>query len=113
MRLYPRDDSTASVEHAGVRYDPAPDGGFDFPGDVSDHLHGFHLRGEPMWETSIERQRRMIAEEAARRADPATLLDAVEKLVRQAEASAPAKAEAPKATAKAAPAAKAPAAAGK
>ena len=88
MRLYPRDASTASVEHGGVRYEPAADGGFDFPGDVSDTLHSFHVRGEPMWETSIERQRRMIAEEAARRADPATLLDAVEKLVLQAEAAA-------------------------
>ena len=103
MRLYPRDASTASVNHGGVRYQPASDGGFDFPGDVSDHLHGFHVQGEPMWETSIERQRRLIAEEAARRADPRTLLEAVEKLVTQAAAPAPAKAEVPKA----APAAKA------
>ena len=90
MRLYPRDPSTASVEHGGVRYDLASDGGFDFPGDVSDTLHSFHVRGEPMWETSIERQRRLIAEEAARRADPVTLLEAVEKLVAQAAAGSPA-----------------------
>ena len=90
MRLYPRDDSTASVQHGGVRYEATADGGFDFPGDVSDQLHRFHVRGEPMWETSIERQRRLVAEEAARRADPRTLLDAVEKLVAQAEARTPA-----------------------
>jgi hypothetical protein len=102
MRLYPRDVSTGSVVHGGVRYEPAEDGGFDFPGDVSDSLHSFHVRGEPMWETSIERQRRLIAEEAARRADPRTLLDAVEKLVAQAEAGSPAAAE----PAKAPPAAK-------
>lgn len=95
MRLYPRDASTASVEHGGVRYEPADDGGFDFPGPVSDHLHGFHVNGEPMWETSIERQRRLIAEEAARRADPRTLLDAVEELTRQAAAGAPAPRAAP------------------
>ena len=88
MRLYPRDASTGSVTHAGVRYEPGPDGGFDFPGDVSDALHLLHLHGEPMWENAIERQRRLIAEEAARRADPATLLDAVNKLVAQAEAGA-------------------------
>jgi len=98
MRLYPRDASTASVVHGGVRYEAAEDGGFDFPGDASDALHALHLRGEPMWETAIERQRRLIAEEAARRADPRTLLDAVEKLVAQAEAQA----SAPKAPAKAA-----------
>ena len=86
MRLYPRDDSTASVQHGGVSYEAASDGGFDFPGDVSDHLHGFHVNGQPMWETSIERQHRLIAEEAARRADPRTLLDAVEELTRQAAA---------------------------
>jgi hypothetical protein len=88
MRLYPRDTSTTSVVHGGVRYEAASDGGFDFPGGVSDGLHALHLHGEPMWETPIERQRRLITEEAARRADPATLLDAVEKLVAQAEAGA-------------------------
>jgi hypothetical protein len=100
LRLYPRDPSTASVQHGGVRYEPAEDGGFDLP----DELHGFHVRGEPVWETSIERQRRLILEENARRADPRTLLDAVEKLVAQAEA--PAKAEVSKAAPKAAPAGK-------
>lgn len=88
MRLYPRYEGTSVVQHAGVRYEAADDGGFDFPGDVSDDLHSFHVRGEPLWENSIERQRRLIAEEAARRADPRTLLDAVEKLVAQAEAPA-------------------------
>lgn len=88
MRLYPRDATTGTVVHDGVRYEPADDGGFDFPGDVSDRLHRFHAHGVPAWETAIERQHRLIAEEAARRADPATLLDAVNKLVAQAEAGA-------------------------
>ncbi len=105
MRLYSRVEGTSEVTHGGVRYEAAPDGGFDFPNEVSDALHSFHLRGRPMWEDQIERQHRLIAEEAARRADPATLLSAVEKLVRQAEAAPPAP-EAPK-PAKAAPAARA------
>lgn len=88
MRLYPRREDTSVVKHAGVRYEAADDGGFDFPGDVSDCLHSFAVKGEPLWENSIERQRRLIAEEAARRADPRTLLDAVEKLIAQAEAPA-------------------------
>jgi hypothetical protein len=56
-----------------------------------------------MWETDIERQHRLIAEEAARRADPRTLLDAVEQLVQAAQATAvpAAVAPAPKAAAKA------------
>jgi hypothetical protein len=86
MRLYPRREGTSVVHHAGARYEAAGDGGFDFPGDVSDCLHSFAVRGEPLWEDAIERQRRLIAEEQARRADPRTLLDAVEKLVAQAEA---------------------------
>jgi hypothetical protein len=85
MRLYPFDDSTAAVTHAGIRYERAEDGGFDLPAE----LHSFHVQGKPVWETAIERQQRLIAEEAARRADPKTLLDAVEQLVRAAHAAAP------------------------
>jgi hypothetical protein len=62
-------------------------GGFDFPDDVSDRLHGFHYRGQPMWETDVERQQRLIAEELERRKDPATLLSAVEQLVKAASAT--------------------------
>jgi hypothetical protein len=91
MRLYPRREGTAAVDHAGVHYEAAKDGGFDFPNEVSGHLHSFCVRGEPLWEDSIERQHRLIAEEAARRADPSTLLAAVEKLVAQAEAGEAAK----------------------
>ena len=101
MRLYPRREGTGAVNHAGVRYTPAPDGGFDFPPDLTGQLHSAHDRGERLWEDAIERQRRLITEEAARRADPATLLAAVEQLVKQAEADA-AKPAARKTAAKAA-----------
>jgi hypothetical protein len=88
MRLYSRREGTSAVAHGGVTYTPAADGGFDFPNEVSDQLHRFAIGGEKLWEDSIERQRRLMAEEAARRADPATLLAAVEKLVAQAAETA-------------------------
>lgn len=115
MRLYPRDETTGAVASDGVTYQPAEDGGFDFPPELATHLRTTHVGGRKVWEDSIERQNRMIADEMARRADPRTLLDAVEQLVKAAGATAVP--DAPKAPAKAAPApavkAAAPAAAGK
>ena len=102
MRLYPRTEGTAAVDHRGVHYEAAADGSFEFPNEVSDELHSFHVRARPMWEDQIERQHRMILEEAARRADPATLLSAVEQLVKQAEAGTPAPQPSRKTAAKAA-----------
>jgi len=87
MCLHSRTGAT-SVHHEGVRYEPGPDGAFPFPDHVSDYLYPFAVKGERLWETDIDRQRRLIAEEAARRQDPATLLAAVEQLVAQAEAQA-------------------------
>ena len=89
MRLYPMADVGAVDDPEFGHLEPADDGGFDLPGPLADRLHGAHFRGERQWESSIERQRRLILAEQARRADPRTLLDAVEKLVRQAEAEPP------------------------
>jgi len=89
MRLYSRAGATA-VDDGGKHYTAGDDGGFDFPDDVAARQHAFHAGGKPMWEDSIERQARLVREESARRQDPATLLAAVEKLVKQAEAPAPA-----------------------
>jgi hypothetical protein len=86
MRLYPRGNVGAVDDPEFGHFEPADDGGFDLPGPLSDRLHGAHHRGEWQWEDQIERQRRLILEEQARRADPRTLLDAVEKLVKQAAA---------------------------
>lgn len=87
MRLYSRTEASAVTDPvSGEQYGPGKDGGFDFPEPLGTQLHGFHANREPLWETDIERQHRLIAEEDARRADPATLLGAVEKLVAQAEA---------------------------
>ena len=54
-----------------------PDGGFDFPDEMSDRLHRAHHRGRKAWETEIERDERLHGEDLARRRDPATLYDAV------------------------------------
>jgi hypothetical protein len=94
MRLYTRTGATALDDPEYGHFDAAKDGGFDFPDDLSDRLHSFHSRGKPMWETDIERESRLMAEEMERRRDPATLMDAVQKLVNAAQATsepAPAK----------------------
>ena len=84
MRLYSRTNAGV-VQHDGQQYTPGESGGFDFPDHVSDVLHPFAVRGEKLWETDIERQRRMLAEEMDRRRDPASLYDAVEKIMQAAE----------------------------
>jgi hypothetical protein len=89
MRLYPRRPDTGIVQHGGVTYGPADDGGFDFPDPVSDQLHSFAVKGERLWETGIERQRRILGEELDRRRDPASLYEAVAKLVQAAETVTP------------------------
>lgn len=88
MRLYTRTGATALDDAEYGTFQADENGGFDFPDDVSDRLHGFHVGGRPMWETDTERQHRLIAEELDRRKDPATLLSAVEQLVRAAQATA-------------------------
>ena len=106
MRLYPRSDDASGVDHAGVHYKPASDGGFDLPDEIADLLHGSAVRGQPQWETSVERQNRQVAEELARQRSPEALYEAVSKLVNAATA-------APAAAAKAEPVKSAPAKAAK
>lgn len=88
MRLYSR-TGASFTQHEGVRYEAAPDGGFGFPDHVSDVLHRFAVNGERMWESDIERQRRVLGEEMDRRRDPASLYEAVAKLVQAADAVQP------------------------
>jgi hypothetical protein len=87
MRLYSRTGVTALDDPEFGTFQADETGGFDFPDEVSDRLHSFHMRGKPMWETDIERQQRLISEELERRKDPATLLSAVEQLVKAAQAT--------------------------
>ena len=104
MRLYPRAGATAVDDPEHGHFTAAADGGFDFPEDLGAQMHAAHAAGQPLWETQIERQHRLIQEEAARRADPATLLAAVEQLVKQAEAATPPVPAKPAAAAKTPPA---------
>lgn len=101
MRLYTRTGATALDDSEFGHFDANDDGGFDFPDPLSDKLHRFHAGGQPMWETDIERQQRLIAEELERRRDPATLMEAVQQLVNAAKAvSEPEPAESKRAPAK-------------
>jgi hypothetical protein len=99
MRLYSRTGATRLDDSEYGTFEPDAQGGFDFPDEVSDRLHPFHLGGKPMWETDVERQNRLMNEELERRKDPTTLLSAVEQLVKAAQAvsqvPAPAPAPAP------------------
>lgn len=85
MRLYSRTNAGV-VHHGGQVYTPGESGGFDFPDEVSDVLHPFAVRGQRLWETDIERQHRILGEEMDRRRDPASLYDAVAKIMQAAEA---------------------------
>lgn len=104
MRLYPRQGQT-TLDHPDYgHFDAGDDGGFDLPEDVGEQMHAFHVGGRPLWETDIERQRRLAEEELERRRDPQTMLDVMERLLAAAKpAPAPAaKTRAPQAKAHAA-----------
>lgn len=85
MRLYTRTGASV-LDHPQFGHFEAGEGGaFDFPNELSDQLHGFAVRGEPLWETDVERQHRIAAEELQRMRDPATLYEAVAKIVAAAQ----------------------------
>ncbi|WP_019059943.1 hypothetical protein [Streptomyces prunicolor] len=88
MRLYTLTGASALDDPDYGHFEADDQGGFDFPNEVSDKLHRFHVDGRPAWETDIERQSRLMAEELERRKDPATLLEAVEMLVAAASGKA-------------------------
>ncbi len=94
MQLFSRYGATAVDDATHGHIEANEDGSFDFPDELGRQLHSFAVNGKKLWETHIERQHRQIAEEVERRKDPATLLDAVNKLVEAAQA-APAPAAAP------------------
>lgn len=101
MRLYSL-TGAAAIDAPEGHFEPGEDGAFDLPSELSARLHGVAVGGKRQWETDVERQNRLVAEEMERRKDPATLLDAVQQLVQAAQAMPapqPAKAEAPAAKA--------------
>jgi hypothetical protein len=89
MRLYPRAGQAVLV-HDGQQYTADGDGGFDLPDPVGRHVHRFHVDGVPMWETDVEQQQRFIREDIARRRDPSSQYDLLERIAAQAPAPAPA-----------------------
>ena len=90
MRLYTRTGATALDDPEFGRFDADDQGAFDLPDELSDRLARFAHCGKPMWETDVQRQARLMAEEKERASDPATLLAAVQQLVKAAQAVAPA-----------------------
>lgn len=101
MRLYTRTGATALDDARFGHFDAGPDGCFDVPEEFGEELRRFHLGGRAAWETDIERQHRLMAEELERRKDPATLLAAVEQIVAAAAAVTPSSPPAAAKTAKA------------
>lgn len=101
MRLYTRTGATALKDpETGTEYQADDLGSFMLPEELAEQLVSFHIGGQPAWETEIQRQRRLMAEDLERRRDPATMMDAVQQLVNAARSVAPAP-EAPPAPAKA------------
>lgn len=95
MRLYSRAGQTVLNDPEYGTFEVDPNGGFEFPEDLGERVHAFHIGGKPAWETDVERQRRLAQEELDRRRDPATLMDAVQQLVNAAAAVAPTAPQAP------------------
>lgn len=86
MRLYTRTGATTLNHPDFGEFEASDDGWFDLPDPLAEQLHGFHVNGQPAWETQLERHNRLLTEELERRKDPATLLSAVEQLVAAAGA---------------------------
>jgi hypothetical protein len=102
--LYSRTNAKVLDDPEYGHFEADPDGGFDFPDELSDRQHRFHYRGKPAWETEDERNFRLHGEESDRRRDPETLYNAVAEIAKLAQglavpAPAPAMALPPEVTA--------------
>jgi hypothetical protein len=80
MRLYPYPDPVPAVDAPEGHFEPAEDGGFDFPDSLFTRLHSTHHNGEKRWETAVEQRNRRHGEEHDRRRDPETLYNAVAEI---------------------------------
>lgn len=88
MRLYSRTGQTVLNDPEYGTFEPGPDGGFDLPEDLAERQRRFHVDKQPLWETDIGRQERLIAEEMERRKDPLTMLKLMEQMVAATQATA-------------------------
>jgi hypothetical protein len=82
MKLYSKlgPQTVSNEEVVGSPFTTGDDDSIVVPDEFGAFLHATHVGGKPVWEDDRERQIRLVGEEATRRADPATLLAAVEKL---------------------------------
>jgi hypothetical protein len=80
MRLYTLTGAAQVADPEFGSFTADVNGAFDFPEELSDRLHGFHLGGKPAWETDAERVARVAAEELEKFRDPATLLAEVRRM---------------------------------
>lgn len=80
MRLYTLTGATQVDDPQYGKFEAGPDGAFDFPNEMSDKMHGFHIGGVQAWETDAERATRLAAEELDRLRDPKTLLETIQAM---------------------------------
>lgn len=85
MRLYSLTGAEKLVDPEWGTFDIKDDGSFDLPDELAERELTFHHKGQPRWETEIDRNRRVGYEDEARRRDPAALFDAVAQLVALAQ----------------------------
>lgn len=90
MRLYTRTGATALTDPEYGMFEADEQGGFEFPDDLGERLHRFHLAKQPLWEDEEQRHQRVVNEEMDRAKDPATLLAVVQQLAMLAKAAIPA-----------------------
>ena len=92
MRLY----STTGVTHLSNEdhgdFEVDEDGGFELPHELGEQLRNTHIGGQKAWEDDGERSLRLVAEEDARRRDPASMYELMEKLVNREPVEEPKKA---------------------
>jgi hypothetical protein len=82
MKLYSRTGaaSVTNDDYDGSPFTTDKDGAIEVPDELGRHLHNLHIGGKQAWEDDVDRHKRLVVEEAQRRADPASLLDAVNAL---------------------------------
>ena len=86
MKLYSRFGAD-SVESDGIEYKADKDGGIEVPAELGSFLHIQHVGGERAWENDAERATRLVAEEHAKKSDPAYLASIVEDLAAKVDSA--------------------------
>jgi hypothetical protein len=80
MRLYTTTGATRVDDPVHGTFVVGDNDAFDFPNELSDRLHGVHVRGKAVWETDDERVTRVNEEQLKSVRDPAALYSAVREM---------------------------------